>query len=72
MNIKPLAEPHTFIKKEIVGKEALEAKKFLEIWGYRYRVSEEDGRPYILASDYDPIRFNLKIKNGKVVEYDLG
>lgn len=59
-------------KLNVVGKSASEARKFLDSAGVRYRVVQEDGESFAVTMDLNPMRANLTITNGTVVDQTWG
>lgn len=58
---------------QIIGMGKEEAIGFLEEQGYsEIRIASEDHDHYILTMDLHPLRFNLSIVDGIVIEAKLG
>ena len=60
------------MNKEIIliGKTMLEANEILR--NCKFRVIKEDDKDYIVTMDFIPSRYNISLKEGKVVEVTFG
>ena len=50
----------------IVGKTEVDAENTLKREGKKMRVTERDGKPFMVTMDYWPDRINVAIERGKV------
>ena len=57
---------------DCLGKTKEQAIDLIEQLGYRWRMSMEDGKAYILTMDYCTGRINLIVENGIVVRTEVG
>jgi len=58
--------------EQIIGMEKQAAIDFIHGKGMTVRIAEEEGVANNLIGDYNPSRFNLSIKNGRVTSVTQG
>lgn len=58
--------------EEFIGKTKEEIITFCEGRGIPVRVTNEDGKAYIVTSDFKPGRWNLTVKDNLVTSINLG
>lgn len=58
--------------EELIGLTKDEAIRKIEDVGFRHRITNENGKSFIVTMDLRVNRINLRIENGKVVAADIG
>ena len=58
-------------KPDIIGKTLAEVADILDI-SVSFRVSSHDGVPMVVTRDHRPDRLNLRLVDGKVVDFNYG